>query len=257
MEKLKIEQLQEGVVVNRAWLKGKNIDSSLVDYYLRKGYLTRVAYGAYRRPGDCLKWQHLVYSLEFLGFNVHVGGRSALELKGFAHYLPLNAKQRVHLFRKRKLPGWVFKTNVNVEFVEHSKSLFRKNMGNLGLTTFLFGSWDWKINVSSPERALFEMMMDVPTKESFHMVDMVMESSATLRPDVVTSLLRECTNIRVKRLFLWFAEKHGHQWFDRIELGDVGLGKGKRVVQKGGKLDLKYLITVPEDNDDRKEQSIF
>ena len=56
MKKLKIEQLQDGVVVNRSWLKDKNIDSSLVDYYLRKGYLTRVAYGAYRtRTSELLK----------------------------------------------------------------------------------------------------------------------------------------------------------------------------------------------------------
>src|SRR3989338_5626499 len=119
MDKLKIEQVPDGVVANRSFLKGNGIDAALVDYYLRSGYLERVAHGAYRRPGAPLKWQHLIYSLQVLGFNVHVGGRSALELKGFAHYLPLNKKQRVHLFSEKKLPGWILKTNVNVEFVKH------------------------------------------------------------------------------------------------------------------------------------------
>ncbi|MBN1869839.1 MAG: type IV toxin-antitoxin system AbiEi family antitoxin [Candidatus Omnitrophica bacterium] len=257
MDKLKIEQVPDGVVVNRAWLKEKDINSALVDYYLRKGYLERVAYGAYRRPGSPLKWQHLVYSLQVLGFSVHIGGRSALELKGFAHYLPFNKKQRVHLFRENKLPGWLFKTKIDAEFVEHTRKLFKNNENNLGLTTILFGSWDWKINVASPERAILEMMSDVPNKESFHMVDVMMESATTLRPEVINTLLEKCNNIKVKRLFLWFSEKHGHPWFERLELDHVDLGKGKRVVQKGGKLDPKYLITVPNDNNDRQEQPIF
>ena len=255
MEKLKIEQLSDGVVADRAWLKGKGIDASLVDYYLQRGYLKRVAHGAYRRPGAPFKWQHLVYSLQVLGYDVHVGGRSALELNGLAHYLPINKKQRVHLFRKNKLPRWVFKTKVDVEFVEHSRGLFKSS--DDGLTTILFGSWDWQINVATPERALLEMMADMPNKESFHMVDVMMESASTLRPDLISSLLDECKNIKVKRLFLWFAEKHRHQWFAGLKLANVDLGKGKRVIQKGGKLDSKYLITIPSDHNDRQEQSIF
>ncbi|MCG2713173.1 MAG: AbiEi antitoxin N-terminal domain-containing protein, partial [Candidatus Omnitrophica bacterium] len=55
MEKLRIEQVPDGIVVDRAWLKGKGINAALVDYYLRKRYLERVAQGAYRRPGAPLK----------------------------------------------------------------------------------------------------------------------------------------------------------------------------------------------------------
>ncbi|MCG2711393.1 MAG: type IV toxin-antitoxin system AbiEi family antitoxin, partial [Candidatus Omnitrophica bacterium] len=204
-----------------------------------------------------LKWQHLVYSLQVLDFNVHIGGRSALELKGLAHYLPLSKKQRIHLFREKKLPGWLFKTNVDVEFVEHTRKLFKNNENNIGLTTTLFGSWDWKINVASPERAILEMMSDVPTKESFYMVDAMMESALTLRPDLINTLIEECKNVKAKRLFLWFSEKHEHQWFEGLKLENVDLGKGKRVVQKGGKLNAKYLITVPNDNNDRQDQPIF
>lgn len=257
MDKLKVGQVPDGVVVNRTWLKEKDINAPLVDYYLRKGYLEKVAYGVYRRPGDPLKWQHLVYSLQLLGFQVHVGGRSALELRGRAHYLPLGNKQRVHLFCEQRLPKWLFKTNVNTEFVEHSKAVFLNNNKEIGVSTILFGSWDWQINVSSPELALLEMMSDIPNKESFHMADVIMEGATTLRPDFVTPLLVECKNIKTKRLFLWFAEKHRHQWFSLLKLDNVNLGKGKRVVQKGGKLDPKYLITVPKDNNDRQEQSIF
>ena len=254
---MKIEQLSEGVVVDRAWLKSKGIDTPLVDYYLRKGYLERVAHGVYRRPGDPLKWQHLVYSLQMLGYPIHVGGRSALELKGRAHYLPLAKRQRIRLYCETKLPRWLFKTNVDVEFMEYNRSLFQKGDSELGVSTLLFGSWDWEINVSSPERALFEMMAAIPGKETFHMVDVIMEGAMTLRPDMINALLMDCKNIKVKRLFLWFAQRYEHQWFKSLKLDQVDLGKGKRVIQKDGKLDNKYLITVPKDDYDRQEQSLF
>jgi len=58
-------------------------------------------------------------------------------------------------------------------------------------------------------------------------------------------LLKACHHVRAKRLFLWFAERHGFAWFKRLELEAVSLGSGKRVVAKGGALDKKYQITVP------------
>lgn len=257
MNKLKIEQLLEGLVVDRAWLKSKGINASLVDYYMRSGYLVSVAHGAYRRPGAPLKWEHLVYSLQYLGFKVHVGGRSALELKGLAHYLPLNQKQRINLFCDERLPSWLARTDVPVEFVEHKKVLFSRGEEEKGLTTILFGGWDWKINVASPERALMEMMADLPRKVSFPGVDAIMESVSTLRKDVVEDLLRDCQSVKVKRLFLWFAEKHRHLWFDQLQLDGVDMGKGKRVIEKAGRFDPKYLITVPNTGYDQQRQPLF
>lgn len=256
MDKLKIELVPDGVVVDRSWLKKKGIDAPLVDYYLKKEYLEPVARGAYRRPGATLKWQHLVYSLQRLGFPVHVGGRSALELKGRAHYLPLGEKDKIHLYCSKKLPRWLFQININVEFIQHNRMLFSSEY-NLGVANILFGGWDWEIRVSSLERAFFEMMAEVPTKETFHMVDVSIEGAMTLRADLLNQLLIDCKNIKVKRLFLWFAEKYHYQWFEKLDLKNVDLGKGKRVIQKNGKLDSKYLITVPRENDDRQEQSLF
>jgi hypothetical protein len=66
-----------------------------------------------------------------------------------------------------------------------------------------------------------------------------------LRADVVQSLLEACASIKVKRLFLHLAEKHVHAWFKQLDLTKVSLGSGKRVLVRGGRLDPKYLITVP------------
>ena len=62
-------------------------------------------------------------------------------------------------------------------------------------------------------------------------------------------LLRECRSVKVKRLFLWFADQHGHAWVERLDREGVDLGSGKRMLFRGGKLDRKYRITVPEDLD--------
>jgi len=53
----------------------------------------------------------------------------------------------------------------------------------------------------------------------------------------------------VKRLFLWFAERHNHAWLQKLDRSGIDLGKGKRMLVRGGKLDTKYNITVPENLD--------
>ena len=41
--------------------------------------------------------------------------------------------------------------------------------------------------------------------------------------------------------------RHRHAWAKRIRKENIDLGKGKRMLVKGGKLDPTYQITVPED----------
>jgi hypothetical protein len=51
--------------------------------------------------------------------------------------------------------------------------------------------------------------------------------------------------VKVKRLFLHLAEKQAHPWFKQLDVTRVSLGSGKRMIVAGGRLDPKYLITVP------------
>jgi hypothetical protein len=41
------------------------------------------------------------------------------------------------------------------------------------------------------------------------------------------------------------AEKQAHPWFKQLDVSKVSLGSGKRMLVAGGRLDPKYLITVP------------
>ena len=112
-----------------------------------------------------------------------------------------------------------------------------------------FGDADWPIVFSTPERAVLEVLDRLPGRETFHQADMLVEGLVNLSPERMGRLLRECRSIKVKRLFLWFAERHDHAWLERLDLEGVDLGRGKRMLVRGGRLDPKYQITVPEELD--------
>jgi Transcriptional regulator, AbiEi antitoxin, Type IV TA system len=61
----------------------------------------------------------------------------------------------------------------------------------------------------------------------------------------VGKLLRECKSVKVKRLFLWYADRHGHAWFKHLDQTSIDLGKGKRQLVPQGHFDSRYQITLP------------
>lgn len=242
-------QLPDGLVVDRAWLADHGFERPLVDYYLRSGALVPVARGAYRRPGPPLKWEHFVYSIQKLGSSVHVGGRSALEFQGFAHYLSMQKVKQVHLYGAKKLPTWVDKLEAPYKLILHKSKLFDPYVAESvvaeSVTTKPFGHWDWPLRYATPELALLEMAAEVKLSSDFEVLDKLFESATSLRPKLVMNLLKSCRQVKAKRLFLWFADRHDFAWFKRLEVEDINLGSGKRVIEKGGAFDSKYQITVP------------
>lgn len=92
---------------------------------------------------------------------------------------------------------------------------------------------------------MMEVLYLVPKEESFEEAGLLMEDLATLRPDMLQRLLEQCRSVKVKRLFLYLAEQSNHSWLEKLDKAGINLGKGKRVVVKGGRLDAKYNITVP------------
>lgn len=236
--------LPDGLVVNRKWLKKKGFERTAVDYFVRSGKLERVGHGAYRRPGPPLKWEHLVYSLQELGSPVHVGGRSALDQQGMAHYLHMGDMQTVELYGVNKLPGWLNALQLPAKLVAKGTGEMSK-LPSDAITTRPFGHWDWQLRFSTVELALFELLGKVKDESGFSLADKYFESAATLHPKLLNKLLRSCRQIKTKRLFLWFSDRHHHAWRSKLNTVNVDLGSGKRMIIKGGALDKKYAITVP------------
>lgn len=272
----KLNQLQrllpEGLVVDAAWLETQGYSRGLRSRYLASGWLEQPARGSYRRPGGKLLWQQVVVSLQgLMQVPVVVGGRTALELHGFSHYASRAGPQEVHLYGDKPLPGWVPKLALHQRLVHHNaKRLFRTHSiaeeadsmtwrpreqsfsatvlpSGGSLTRLSWGQWDWSLGLSTPERAILELLDELPGRETFHQADKLMESLRTLSPRRLQRLLEECSNIKVKRLFLWFARRHRFSWLPHLDQERIDLGRGKRMLVRGGKLDATYLITVPGD----------
>ena len=74
-----------------------------------------------------------------------------------------------------------------------------------------------------------------------------MEGLNNLRPALVQSLLEACQSVKVKRLFLYLAEKSNHDWFTYLDLSKIDLGSGKRSIVKDGVYISRYQITVPKE----------
>lgn len=101
--------------------------------------------------------------------------------------------------------------------------------------------------ISGPERAFLECLHLAPSNYSLMDVYYVMEMLRTLRPKLVQQLLEECSSIKVKRLFLYMAEKSDHQWFKHLDMSMIDLGKGDRLITENGRYIGKYGITIPKE----------
>ena len=103
-----VQELPEGLLVDAAWLERRGYYGSLRRKYVTGGWLEHPARSVYRRPRGKLSWQQVVISLQtLLEYPVIVGGRTALELEGFAHYLPLGDRLNIHLYAGKSSPaGW-------------------------------------------------------------------------------------------------------------------------------------------------------
>jgi hypothetical protein len=73
-----------------------------------------------------------------------------------------------------------------------------------------------------------------------------MEGLTNLRPKKIQELLEQCSSIKVKRLFLYMAEKAGHQWMQFLNVPKLNLGKGARTIVRGGVYVSKYDISIPK-----------
>ncbi len=257
-------------MVDAAWLTDHGYSTSLRSQYVNAGWLEQPARRVYRQPRGEVRWEQVVISLQtILGHRLTVGGRTALELQGFEHYLKRNVHE-VHLYGPARPPTWLDGLPLKTRFIYHnSRRLFPEDgiedwfvaLGRAGalkgeagsrndndsFRTQSWGQWDWPMTLSTPERAVMELLDQLPLNETFHQADVLMEGLTSLSPRRLQRLLVACTSVKVKRLFLFFADRHKHVWFKHLDVNSIDLGSGNRVLVSGGKLDRHYRITVPGD----------
>lgn len=235
-----------GTVAVQPWLADRQIVRQLANKYVTGGWVEKIGSGAYIRSGDQVDWQGGVYALQQqLDLKIHVGGLSALELLGKAHFIPFSHNHTLYLYiyersLDRHLPKWLIEHFKTTNFSYIPKVLFSTQVGLQPLACSNF-----KIIVSSPERALFEALALIPKKISFNHAYLLMEGQDTLRVELLQSLLHGCRLYWLKRLFLYLAKKSQLPWFERLNLTTVSLGQGKRKIGSGECYDPEFKLLVP------------
>jgi Transcriptional regulator, AbiEi antitoxin N-terminal domain/Transcriptional regulator, AbiEi antitoxin, Type IV TA system len=187
-------------LADSTWLQVQGLSRSSIRDYVDRGWLERIGPRVYRQPSQLtkasLRWDVVVLSLQqIMRKPLHVGGRTAVELSGYAHYLEAGESPRVYLYGSG-LPSWLAKLPTSAQFETRSSGLFANS--NTGVEARCYdprsgeasGSpkdaesrspWEWSLTMSVPERAILEMIDELPHHESFHQVDVVMEGLANLR----------------------------------------------------------------------------
>lgn len=261
-----IDTVPQGFMVDTPWLASRQIDRKLAHYYVKNGWLEAITQGLYRRPyaasenSDVMSdWKTTVLSLQTLmGYDLHIGGETALRVGGLSHYIQMSGRETVFLYGDG--PSWLKRLNTDYKFVLRANKLLKDNAApDLGLqnafsdenelrlqSTENTPPWEWPLIISTPERAILEVLTEVPRHASFHMVDMLFESLSNIRPSLMEDLLGLCRSIKAKRLFFVYADRHNHAWRKYVNPDKFDLGKGPRALGEGGKIHPQYKISVPK-----------
>lgn len=239
----------KGTVAVQSWLNSQEIFRQLAVRYVQGKWLSKIGKGAYIKNGDTVDWTGGVFSLQSqLGFKVHVAGLTALALLGNDYFVPTgegNPKWlSKHRSDKRPIPVWF-------------REYFKKDNVICQEQGLFDGAWDkalvehtlsdYKIMIASAERAILEFLHFDSRGTSVAQGLLFIENLTTLRSKVIQELLESCQSVKVKRLFLVLAEHVNHTWVKKLNVEKINLGKGKRVVGKGGYYNPKYQLSLPVD----------
>ena len=184
------------------------VSSALGHHYLKSGWLVRLGRGVFMFPNDTL---HREDCLKFLARRVpgfHVGGKTALAWRGVRHNLPAREPLSLWGENKASLPAWfqkLFRSRYTARNPFSSK--LPKNFGLQPLPETPNG-----VLASVPERALLEMLSEVGIHQGLEEARNIMEGARSLRPEVLTTLLKNCRRIKVMRLCVSWAEELNLPW---------------------------------------------
>ena len=228
------------------WMKRNGYSSQLQKRYRDTGWLTTLCKGVMFRSGTRLNAFDALASYNFqMGRQLRLGAVSALEYSGFNHYVPMGKPLlMVALPAGEKMPMWMKSDAYDMTFRTFSSTAFAEVEVTKNDTK------NGTLYVSSPELAFLECLALAPKQYSYMDLYYIMEQLTTLRSEIVQRLLENTSNYRVKRMFLYMAEKAGHYWFEELDTSKIDIGTGKLQLVKDGVLNKKYSITVPKELND-------
>lgn len=205
--------LLPGTPLTSADLDALEISADLAVHYVRAGWLQRLARGVYCRPNDPPALHPSLILLQRSLDGLHVGGKSALDWHGIRQYLSQRPVLHLYGWQAGRLPEW-FTQRFPAEY--HRKRLFQEQPSAL-LHVRPFENRTSGPFVSAPERALLEVLSEVGVRQPLQEARELVESTYTLRADVLRELLERCTSVKTVRLCLQLGRELSQPWFGKLD----------------------------------------
>lgn len=209
-------------------LAGLGISADLAVHYVRAGWLKRLTRGVFCRPGDPLALHPSLLLLQRRFEGLHVGGKSALDWYGVRQYVSQQPVLQLYGWAAGHLPEW-FTERFPAEY--HRKRLFDEQPEAL-LYTSPFERRSGAPLVSAPERALLEMLSDVGVRQSLQEARELLESTYSLRVDVLRDLLQRCKSVKTVRLCLQLGREASLPWVAKLDPAMLPTGSGRPWVSR-------------------------
>ncbi|CAN1537486.1 Transcriptional regulator, AbiEi 3 antitoxin, Type IV TA system [Burkholderiaceae bacterium] len=216
-------QLASGTPLTSKDLTALGISADLAVHYVRAGWLTRLARGVYYRPNDTLALHPSLLLLQRRFDGLHVGGKSALDWYGLRQYVSQRPVLHLCGWTAGRLPGW-FTERFPAEY--HRKRLFDEQPGAM-LHVGPFENRGGAAQVSTPERALLELLSDVGVRQPLQEARELVEGAYSLRADVLRELLQHCKSVKTVRLCLQLGREASLPWAVKLDPATLPTGSDR------------------------------
>ncbi len=204
------------------------VSADLAVHYGRAGWLKRLARGVYCRPGEALSLHPSLILLQQQVAGLHVGGKTALEWYGVRQYVSQQAVLHLYGWIAARLPDW-FVQHFPSEY--HRKRLFNEKPEQMpGVSRF--ENRDGAPLVSTPERALLELLDEVGVRQPLQEAREIAEGTYSLRAEVLMDLLKRCTSVKTVRLCLRFGRELSLPWAGKLDAAALPRGSARPWISK-------------------------
>ncbi len=221
-------RLVPGAPLSSEDLAALGISADLAVYYARAGWLTRLARGVYAHPNHPLALQPSLALLQRRIPGLHVGGKSALDWYGLRQYVSQRPLLLLYGWTAARLPEW-FCERFPAEY--HRKRLFDEQPHSL-LHVTPFEQLRGSPQVSTPERALLELISEVGVRQPLQEARELIESTYSLRADVLRELLQRCRSVKTVRLCLQLGREGSLPWARKLDPAQLPRGSDRPWVSR-------------------------
>lgn len=233
-----LPEAPRGTPLATQWLQARGLTAAQVARLAEAGWLQRLGRGTYVLPGDKLDRDASLVHLGHTLPGLHVGGKTALAWRGVRHNLAFQERLNLWGDKAAALPRW-FTDAFPASY--QATHLFDATLpAATGLAPLPGGRAE--VMVSTPERALLELLSDVGKDQGLEEARHLVEGARSLRLGVLEELLSRLTRIKVARLAHTIAEELALPWADLARQHSERLGGGRRWVlttRAGDRLDLR------------------